>query len=86
MKHHFVHLSHHSFPSVWSFIHSVMVCLLPEKKWNIDGMWWRIIIYINSLCPSVSRGFWGVGEGVTGEATDDRCQSVTGLDHRDFRV
>ncbi len=28
----------------------------------------------------------GVGEGEAGEATGDRCQSVTGLDQHGFRV
>jgi len=31
-------------------------------------------------------GFWGVGEGEAGEAAGDRCQSVMGLDHHDFRT
>jgi len=31
-------------------------------------------------------GVLGVGEGEVGEATGDRCQSVTGLDHHSFRT
>ncbi len=27
-----------------------------------------------------------MGEGEAGEATGDRCQSVTGLDHHGFRI
>jgi len=48
------------------------------------------ILYINSLrlfvCQSVCDGVLGVGEGKAGEATGDRCQFVTGLDHHGFRV
>jgi len=31
------------------------------------------ILYINSLRPSVWRGFWGVGEGEAGETAGDQC-------------
>jgi hypothetical protein len=42
-------------------------------------------ILIHYVSQSV-MGFWGVGEGEAGEAAGDRCQSVMGLDHHDFRT
>jgi hypothetical protein len=73
--------------SNWIFVYLIK-CLGVKQLWKATSCQLEmhviiicnrmfIIIYINSLRPSVWRGFWGVGEGEAGEAAGDRCQSVT---------
>jgi hypothetical protein len=68
------------FPSL-IFIYKVFFSLVHLYRWGVKNVGQRII-YINSL--GLWRGFWGVGEGEAGEATGDRCQSVTGAGPQRF--